>query len=93
MFYLGMEAIPMSRWRKFLQPVSQDVDSYIVVEVPRNSQDGSMILKIADCDKSVGIYFHCSTLQKQEISRKKIAILKEAINKLEKGLEKLSDET
>jgi hypothetical protein len=80
----------MSRWRKFLQLASQDVDSYVAVTIPRNAQDMSMVLKIADCNKSIELYFNLSTLRNQKISRKKIAILKEAINKLEEGLEKLS---
>lgn len=80
----------MVRWRKFLQKASDDVDSYVVVEVPRKSEDYSMLLKIADCDRNVKLWFPWSNAEKAAISRKKIAILREALDRLEEGLNKLT---
>lgn len=41
------------RWRVFLEPAGNDVDSYVAIHI-NNYQ---IKLKIADCDRSVKLYF------------------------------------
>ena len=60
------------RWRIFLQPSKDNVDSYVVVNRPKN-QDESIMLKIADCDRRVQLWFPWNTKDQIATSRKKVA--------------------
>ena len=79
----------MTRWRRYLQPAKDEVDSYVVVEVPNNKEDFSILLKVADCERNVKLWFPWSTTDKINTSRKKVAILQQALDKVSAGLDKL----
>ena len=80
-----------SRWRKFLEPSKWAVDSYVVIQLPFKDSDNAGLLKIADCDQSVKLWFPWGSTESIIRTRNKIAILREALDRLETGLNKLHD--
>lgn len=60
-----------------------------MVDVPTKKEDYSIMLKVADCDRRVQLWFPWSTPDKLAISRKKLAVFREALDRIEKGLDKL----
>lgn len=80
-------------WRRFLQDASTSVDSYVVVDVPKveDGTDQSMMLKIADCERNVRLWFGWSTAKARRQSRKKLTRLRQAIDLLEAGLDELEE--
>jgi hypothetical protein len=77
------------RQRWFLEPASTEVDSYVVVDLPSPWQDESALLKIADCDRRIQLWFPWGSKRAIARSRKKIAGLRKALDTLEQGLEDL----
>jgi len=80
-------------WRTFLQDASTVVDSYVVVETPGVTADQSIMLKIADCDQSIKLWFGWGTDRRYKISRKKLARLQEALDRVKDGLDDLEART
>ena len=78
-----------SRWRKFLEPPKWNADSYVMVQLPVKDSDNAGMLKIADCDENIKLYFPWGCTESNIRTRKKIAILREALDLLEAGLNKL----
>ncbi len=78
-----------SRWRRFLEPSIHDVDSYVVVEVPLKDGEAAVLLKIADCDRVIRLWFPWSLESSVKRSRHKLALLREALDKIEAGVERL----
>lgn len=81
-----------TQWRQFLQSPDTEVDSYVVVHIPDQKQDEAAMLKIADCDRRVMLWFSWGSAKGIATSRKKIAVLREALDRLEAGLERLYQE-
>jgi len=71
-----------NHWRSWLEPsVGNVVDSYIRVQ-PWGS---GVTLKIADCDKAISLEFDSSAA-----SRRKLRILREALDRIEVELERIT---
>ncbi len=81
-----------SRWRRFLEPTRTEVDSYVLVEIPSKDGDQSALLKIADCDRHIRLWFPWWGKPAIERTRLKIAVLREALDRLEAGVEKLHED-
>ncbi len=77
------------RWRRFLELAIRDIDSYVAVQVPVKDGDEAVCLKVADCDNIIRIWFPWASDNSLKISRHKVAILREALDKIEAGVERL----
>ena len=71
------------RWRTFLEPARNDVDSYVAVSVDDNFID----LKVADCDRRVHLYFYPGTAKERRTARAKLARLREALDRVEQAID------
>jgi len=78
------------RKRWFLEPPSSGVDSYVVVDddndIHVHSYD-SILLKIADCDRRVHLYFPTGTAERRRQARRKLERLRQALDLLEERIE------
>lgn len=67
------------RWRTFLEPAGNDVDSYVAVKV----NDWEIELKIADCDRRIKLYFQPESERNRKTMLKKVAKLRTALDAVE----------
>lgn len=79
----------MRYWRVFLQNPNTGTDSYVVVSSPQGSEDESIMLKVADCERNVRLWFGWGSNNSIKISRKKLEHLKEALDRVEANLDRL----
>ena len=69
------------RWRKFLQPATDQVDSYVAVHIPRSNQDMSIELKINDCTRTVSLWLTTNPYKRKAMV-KKLDTLQLALDKV-----------
>lgn len=70
------------RWRKFLETPASGTDSYVAVSTDHNERWPDATLKVADCDRTITLWFN---LDKKRIkaARRKVDRLREAIDILD----------
>ena len=67
------------RWRLFLEPAGNDVDSYVSVHV----NSWQIKLKIADCDRRVRLYFTPTNEKNRRAMLAKVEKLQRALDAVE----------
>jgi hypothetical protein len=76
-----------TRWRRFLEPVSTSVDSYVKVSIDSDEEWPSAFLKIADCTRSVSLGFDFRTKRQRTRSLRKLSHLEQALALVRTALE------
>ena len=74
------------RWRTFLEPTSNGVDSYVAVNVEHTY----IGLKVADCTRVVDLNFDTRTPTDRRTARSKLQKLQRALDEIAAGIEKAS---
>lgn len=76
------------RYRRFLEPVKNRVDSYVVVEDDgwRNNDYSSVELKVADCNRNVVLSFPTGSPARRRRGLRKLQKLRTALDILEERI-------
>lgn len=73
------------RWRRFLEPATNNVDSYIAVHIDRNTW---IDLKIADCNRSIVLGFGLESPTKIKTAQAKLDTLRAGLDKIQAEIDK-----
>jgi len=66
----------VSRWRVFLEPANNEVDSYVAV----NDQGSYAELKLADCTSTIELTFYTRSAKQRRTAHIKLARLQQALD-------------
>jgi hypothetical protein len=74
------------RWRTFLEPVANDVNSYVAVYADETWAE----LKVADCNHVIVLSFYLTTARRRKAAQVKLARLQRALDLVAEAIEGVS---